>query len=131
MKKNRIAIVLVVLLGSLSFWFIINNKKGTIKETLRDFAVEDTASINKIFLADKNGHTITLERKSPGLWTVNGKYNARMDAVQTLLYTIKKIDIKEPIGKKAVDNVIKRLAAKAIKCEIYQYGENRVGFQNF
>ncbi len=120
MKKNRIAIVLVVLLGSLSFWFIINNKKGTIKETLRDFAVEDTASINKIFLADKNGHTITLERKSPGLWTVNGKYNARMDAVQTLLYTIKKIDIKEPIGKKAVDNVIKRLAAKAIKCEIYQ-----------
>lgn len=120
MKKNRIAAVLVIILGSLSFWFIINNKKSTIKETLRDFAVADTASINKIFLADKNGHTITLERKSAGLWTVNGKYNARMDVVQTLLYTIKKIDIKEPIGKNAVDNVIKRLAAKAIKCEIYQ-----------
>lgn len=120
MKKNRKAIILVILLGSLSFWFIINNKKGTIKETLRDFAVADTASINKIFLADKSGNTITLERKSPGLWTVNGKYNARMDAVQTLLYTIKKIDIKEPIGKNAVDNVVKRLAAKAIKCEIYQ-----------
>lgn len=120
MKKNQIAIILVILLGSLSFWFIINNKKGTIKETLRDFAVADTSSINKIFLADKSGNTITLERKSPGAWTVNGKYNARMDAVQTLLYTIKKIDVKEPIGKNAMDNVIKRLSAKAVRCEIYQ-----------
>jgi hypothetical protein len=87
---------------------------------LRDFAVTDTASINKIFLADKSGNAITLERKTPGHWTVNGKYNARPDAIVTLLYTIKKIDVKEPIGKNAQDNVIKRLAAKAVKCEIYQ-----------
>ncbi len=120
MKKNRIAIILVILLGSLSFWFIVNKRNGTIKQNLKDFAVADTASVDKIFLADKSGNTITLERKSPGLWTVNGKYNARMDAVETLLYTIKKLDVKEPVGKKAQDNIVKRLAAKAIKCEIYQ-----------
>ncbi len=120
MKKNRTAIILVVLLGTISFWFIINKGKGTIKETLRDFAVADTASISKIFLADKSGNAVTLERQPSGHWTVNGKYNARMDALKTLLNTIKKIDIKEPIGKSAQDNVIKRLAAKAVKCEIYQ-----------
>ncbi len=123
MKKNRVAIILVVILGAISFWFIINKGSGTIKETLRDFAVADTASINKIFLADKNGNSITLERQPSGQWTVNGKYNVRPDAMQTLLRTIKKIDVKEPIGKNAQDNVIKRLAAKAVKCEIYQNGK--------
>jgi len=120
MKKNRIAIILVIILGSLSFWFITNKRNGTIKQNLKDFAVDDTASINKIFLADKRGRTITLERKTPGQWTVNGKHNARMDVVETLLYTIKKIDVKEPVGKKAQDNIVKRLSATAIRCEIYQ-----------
>jgi len=120
MKKNRVALILVIVLGSLSFWFIVNKKSGTIKETLRDFAVKDTASINKIFLADKSGNAVTLERQTSGHWTVNGKYNVRPDAIETLLYTIMKIDIKEPVGKNAQDNVIKRLAAKAVRCEIYQ-----------
>jgi len=120
MKKNRIRIVLVILLGSASFWFIVNNNKGTIKETLKDFAVQDTASITKIFLADKKGRTVTLERQSPALWRVNGKYDVRRDAIDVLLMTIKKVDVKEPVGKAAVDNVIKRLSGNAIKCEIYQ-----------
>ncbi|MES2591926.1 MAG: hypothetical protein V4608_08580 [Bacteroidota bacterium] len=123
MKKNRIAIILIVLLGTISFWFVVNKGSGTIKETLRDFAVTDTASINKIFLADKDGNTITLERPPAGLWMVNGKYGVRPDAIQTLLNTIRKIDIKEPVGKSAQNNVIKRLATTAIKCEIYQNNE--------
>jgi hypothetical protein len=123
MKKNRVAIILVVILGSLSFWFIVNRRSGTIKPTLRDFAVEDTASVNKIFLADKSGNSVTLERQDDNTWTVNGKYIARPDALQMLLTTIKKIDVKEPVGKGKQDNVIKQLAAKAIKCEIYQEGE--------
>ncbi len=120
MKKNRIAILLVIILGFSSFWFIINKHNGTIKETLRDFAVQDTASINKIFLADKKGTTITLERQKEGGWRVNGKYDVRKDAIDVLLMTIRKVDVKEPVGKNAVDNVIKRLAGKAVKCEIYQ-----------
>lgn len=123
MRKNRIAIILVILMGSLSFWFITKNKKGTINAEMRDFAVADTASINKIFLADKNGRNLTLERDARGHWTVNGKFNVRMDALQTLLETIKRVDVKEPVGKKAQDNVMKRLSSKAIKCEIYQNGE--------
>lgn len=115
---------MVILLGSLSFWFIVNNKNSTIKETLRDFAIDDTANITKIFLADKKGNQVTLERDGKeGGWTVNGKYHVRMDAMNTLLQTMKKLDIKEPVGKKAQDNVIKQLAADAVKCEIYQDGK--------
>lgn len=122
-KKNRIPLIIVILLGSISFWLIINNKKGTIKETLRDFAVEDTASITKIFLADKNNKSITLERQPSGIWMLNGKFIARKDAVQTLLYTIKKVYVKEPVGRKAQDNIIKRLSGSSVKCEIYKGNE--------
>ncbi len=118
-KRNRIPVIIVVLLGSITFWLVINNKKGTIKQTLRDFAVADTASVTKIFLADKSGKSVTLERNSSGSWIVNGKFNAREDVMQSLLYTIKKIDVKEPVGKKAQENIIKRLSGSAIRCEIY------------
>ncbi|MBL7883443.1 MAG: hypothetical protein JNL69_05205 [Bacteroidia bacterium] len=123
MKKNKIGLIIVIVLALLAAWFIYNNKKGTIKETLRDFAVADTASVTKIFLADKDGNQVKLERQPSGIWTVNEKYNARMDAINMLLMTMKRIDIKEPVGKVAQDNVIKRLAAKAVKCEIFQNGE--------
>ncbi len=123
MRKNKIAIILVILMGSISFWFIIKNKKGTISTEMRNFAVADTASIDKIFLADKNGRNLTLEKDDTGHWTVNGKFDVRMDVLETLLETIKRVDVKEPVGKKAADNVMKRLSAKAIKCEIYQNGE--------
>jgi hypothetical protein len=121
MRRNRIAIVLVILLGSASFWYISHNQKGTLSAEMKDFAVKDTTAITKIFLADKNQRAVTLERV-PGSskWTVNGKYGARMDAVQTLLETIRRIDVKEPVGKKALENVIKGIAAKAVKCEIYE-----------
>lgn len=123
MRKNRIAIILVIIMGSISFWFISHNRKGTISAEMKDFAVKDTASINKIFLADKNGRTLTLERDSNGKWLVNGKYGVRFDALQCLMETFARIDVKEPVGKKAQDNVIKQIAAKAVKCEIYQNGE--------
>src|SRR4051812_26529066 len=118
-RKNAIPAAIVIILGSMAFWLIINNKKGTIKETLRDFAVQDTASITKIFLADKSFKNITLERKPSGVWMVNDKYIARKDVLQTLLSTIKKIDVKEPVGKAAQDNIIKRLSGSAVRCEIY------------
>lgn len=121
-KKNRLAIVLVVLMGSLTFWFVIKNKNGTIRKEMKDFAVKDTAAIDKIFLADKNGRNLTLTREADG-WKVNGKYGVRMDCLETLLETFARIDVKEPVGKKAQDNVMKALAARAVKCEIYQHGE--------
>lgn len=119
-KKNRVPVIIVAVLGALSFWLIINSKKGTIKETLRDFAVEDTAAITKIFLADKSNKSITLERQPSGTWLVNGKFIARRDAIQTLLYTIKKVDVKELVGKKAQDAIVMRLSGSSVKCEIYQ-----------
>lgn len=120
MKRNKVAIILVVLLGSVSFWFIVNNKKSTLRKGLRNFALEDTGRVSKLFLADKNNRTITLEKLRPGLWRLNNKFYARNDAVNMLLETMKQIEVKSPVSKSAQENVIKSLAAGGIKIEAYQ-----------
>ena len=75
MKSNRIILILFVVLAAVAGYFYYTKSSGTIKKELSDFAVADTASIDKIFMADREGHTATLIRKSPTEWTVNNKYH--------------------------------------------------------
>ncbi|MFM1874800.1 MAG: hypothetical protein RL266_537, partial [Bacteroidota bacterium] len=98
---------------------------GTIKPDLHDFAVEDTSAITKIFLADKTGQTVVLERKSTAEWMVNKDHKARKDAVDVLLKTIKRVEMKAPVANSAHDNIVKLMAGKSTKVEIYQ-GDKKV-----
>jgi hypothetical protein len=122
MKKNRNLLVVLLLLVAVTIYFIIDTRFGSMNEELRDFSYKDTASLSKIFLADKSGKQITLERKSKDEWIVNGKYWARPDAIQTLLQTIHDVEVWSPVGKKSFNTTIKNIAAKGIKVELYAKG---------
>ncbi len=98
---------------------VIEQKKSTL-DVLRDFAVKDTASINKIFLVDKENNEILLKRQSKDVWTVNEEYMARKDLMDILLETIARIDVANPVPKSKQDYVLRDLSANGIKCEIYQ-----------
>jgi hypothetical protein len=122
MKRNTIAAILVVILGGSTFWMISRRDRSSLKKELRDFAVQDTASITKIFLADKTLHQVTLTKeKQDGrtFWMVDGKYEARADAILYLLRTIHDLSVKEPVSNKSKDNVVKQLATGSVKCQIY------------
>jgi hypothetical protein len=123
-NKNLIAITLVLILGSIAVWLVFNSKKSTIKKELSDFAVVDTHLIDKIHLIDKAGKEITLEKNEDGkTWKLNGKYTARFDGVKQLMNTIRLIKVRNPVGKRAMENVIKQLATGSTKCEIYIKGK--------
>jgi len=122
-KSSLIVITALCVLCAISFWLYKNKTSGsTLNKEARDFAVKDTATITKIFLADKEGRKVTLERKNNG-WIVNGKYPARTDAISLLLYTMKMVDVKSPVSKAARPAVIKRMATSSIKVEIYEDDE--------
>ena len=125
MKKNKIAFFVVIILTSIALYLHFNNSSSTIKEELRNFAVEDTAAITKIFLADKNGNQVLLEKLKPGHWRANNKYDARNDAIENLLLTIKQLDVKEPVGKSGIENVIKLMSSNSTKVEIYQGDDDK------
>lgn len=119
MKKTNLLLLIVILIlviVSIAIYFVRNYDS---QSTLRDFAVEDTASITKIFLANKQGSAVTLEREG-NHWTANKKYTARRDFVNNLLTTIKKIEVSSPVSSAKLERVMKDLAVQGIKVEIYQ-----------
>ncbi len=120
--KKAIQYGLLVVLVIAAIYLITSKSKSTIKRELRDFAVEDTSTVDKVFLVDKANHSILLERKSE-YWQLNGKYEARADLVNLLLRTAHRMRIKEPVSKAAQESVFKGLAVKSTKVEIYQKGK--------
>jgi hypothetical protein len=122
MKKNRILYFLIALLGAIAAYFYLNNKSGTIndqKGVKSDFAISDTLSIDKIFIANAQGKSVTLS-KVDNVWMVDGKYVARPDNMRLLMKTFSRIDVKSPVPKTAFKSVVKMLATSAVKVEIYQ-----------
>lgn len=123
-KRNLILLsaVLVVLIG-VAYLVVNQQSSSTIDRKKADFSVEDTASISSIFLADRSGNEVKLIRKSNGQWLVNNEYLANESRVKTLLTTIKKVEVKNPVPLTARKNVIKTMATNHVKVEIYKNGK--------
>ncbi len=124
MKQNNVLLILVVVLAALVSWFIFTRSSSTLGNELRNFSVEDTASVDKIFIADKNGNSSTLERVNSGRWTVNGKYNARQDVMKTLLETLHRMTVRNPVPKALEPKVLRDLSGPVQrKVEIFTGGK--------
>jgi hypothetical protein len=119
-RSTYIYLVLLLLIGSVAVALMTRNRNSTLPQDMQDFAVDDTARITKIELSDRNNHAVVLERKSPGSWTVNKKFNAQKSQVDILLETIKQVQVKNPVPMSARDNVIKTLASEAVKVRIFK-----------
>lgn len=121
MKKNQVFLFLTIFIVLSIIAILVKNKKdrtSTLNEEAKQFKVEDTASITKIILADKKGNQVVLQRTKNG-WKVNDTYSARPDAIQTLLYTIRMVDVKYPVPKSMRAGVLRFMAGFATQVKIY------------
>ncbi len=117
--KNKLVLIILLIFVIVAAIVYFTRDNGTVKKELSDFAVKDTASVTKIFMVDKKNNQVLLTREN-GYWKLNNKYIARPDAIGLLLETIASVEVKNYVSKKAFDNVIKRLATKSVKVEIYK-----------
>jgi hypothetical protein len=99
MKKNRLPVIIILVLVFFIIFLVIKSKTNTIDNTSNQFAVQDTASITKIFLTDKNNNTVLLSRKDSSVWMVNDTFRASKDVVVLFLKTIMSLDVKQPVSK--------------------------------
>jgi len=124
-RKNRKLIIITLALAVVAVWLVWRSRNGTVREELRDFAVKDTGAVTKIFLADRAGKNIELERefdaagKPTGKWRVNKKYLARLDAVNLLLETLHNVQMRSFVASTAYNTIIRQLSTTGIKCEVY------------
>lgn len=122
MKKNRIYIVVLILLLALAvILYLKKGGSGSISGSIKDFAVEDTASIDKIIISDKTGKILNLTKKNK-VWFVNDTIKVRRDIIGILLETIKRVEVKSPVNKAMKENLMKQLATGAVQVEIYTDG---------
>ncbi|MEY2899539.1 MAG: hypothetical protein RL138_1592 [Bacteroidota bacterium] len=95
----------------------LNSCKPKIDD--RDFAISDTAAIQKIFLADKGNRNVVLERRPSGQWFVNGKFPVRHDAIRLLLQTMHDLHVNRPVSLEGHNNVVQDMAGNAIKVQVF------------
>lgn len=124
MKKNTLALIICILLVLLiAFLLLKDNYIFTGTRDYKEFSIEDTAEISRIFIADPNGENITLVRGEDNVWRVDGKFTARKDAVQLLLKTFKQLEIYGTVSDDSFETVVKNLAGMAKKVEVYMKNE--------
>jgi len=120
MKKNKTIFIAFILLVLIALVLWLTRSATTFKRSLSDFKIDDSSSVTRIFMTDKNNNTVTLSRKAPGKWLVNDKYPAQNQSIDLLLKTMVEIEVQQPVARAAHDNIVKELAVNAVKVEIYQ-----------
>lgn len=134
MKKRAITVVLLLVLVAIAIWLTTNNSNSTLQVEQTDFAIKDTATVNRIILTNQDGGAITLERVTKGTnyngteidfngWMLNGKYRARQDAVDLLMKTFRRIQVKSAVPKSATESINAQIGANHIRVDIFQGGE--------
>lgn len=122
MNRRLLLLIVLVALGGVAWWLSRNSAPTTLDRPLSDFAVPDTASVTRIFIADQHGRKIDLKRTAKG-WTVNDRFKAKEHDVNLLLRTFKRVEVKSPVPKAAEAKMLSVMAAVGKKVEIYQGGD--------
>lgn len=123
MRKNRLLPIISIFLLLVAVFLTVLKPSGNIKKELRDFAVEDTARITKVFLGDRSGNTVTVVRGNDMVWRVNDSLVANKETLARLLQVIRTVQVKSRVAKAAYNNVIGDLSSAATKVEIYLGGD--------
>lgn len=118
-KKNLKLILAAALLVLVTAIVYFQKSNSGSEDDDRNFAVKDTSSITKIFLANRNGNEVALVREMDNSWTLNSKYKARITNVKSLMDCIYSVQVQMRVSKSMYNTVMKELAANAIKCEIF------------
>lgn len=119
MNKQTKLLLAVLVVAGIAYYIVSKKPWRTAEKASNAFAVEDTASITKIFMANKRGEKVLLERLSNNDWQVNGAVLAEQPKIQLLLSTLKQMQIQMPIPSTMHNTAIGILATKGIKTEIY------------
>lgn len=128
MKRTLLLLALFLVSGAATAWYLTDEgqqQKSTLLSEDRNFKVEDTDAIHKIFIAQRAGETVTLERKD-GYWMYNGKYRALPNSVDNLMRAFREMQMQYIPPAKAAPAIIRDLATQGIKVELYDAENNKL-----
>lgn len=121
MKKNLFYLLVFVVLLSVAGYLLSENQKRSTLEGQENYAFSfpDTAAIDKIVIESKKPSEATLIRTKDG-WRLNGDSPVRRDAMQTLLETLYRMEMRNFLPERMQSTVIRNLSVLGKKVKIYQ-----------
>lgn len=119
--SKQVKILVILVIAALAVYFLYTRKPWRSLKHADEtaFAVEDTASVTKVFIADGRGSNTLLEQQPDGTWMINGKYLADDNKVTLLLQTLHDVKLRNPVGQGEFNNVLKSFTAGGVKVEVY------------
>lgn len=125
MKKIIYLFIGVGLIAGLTFWAMnLETKSKATDISLIAFAVEDTASVDKIEIFDSfYNQQFTLTRNKQGKWEGPDHMCVQQEIPNMMLETMYKITLKGYVPQSAMKNMKKLLMAQHKEVKIYQKGK--------
>jgi Domain of unknown function (DUF4340) len=113
--------------AALFFTACANDSSTSMAGDDNDFRVKDTSKVTRIFIADRDGRTLKLDRADKSHWKLNDKYLARPDVVNSLLSTLHDFRVRFSVNDAAMPMATHEMATKGIKVEVYE-GDSKKTF---
>jgi hypothetical protein len=107
MKRNRITLVVLILLVAVSAWLLLSRRSGTYSRSDVEFAVKDTNLITAVEITDMGGKVVLV--KHGFTWRVNGSTPVRKDRMSGLLVLLSRLEVVSPVSRSRSSAVSKQL----------------------
>jgi len=123
MKKQKLYLILACLLAVLSIITIAYKsgaftKSNNTRNLFAAFAIDDTSTVSRIFMADMFENQVLLSKTEKG-WMVNNSIPADQLKVSELLATLTSLRVSQPVAESGHPSIIQMLATSSTKVEIY------------
>lgn len=124
MKKNLLYLLLILILGGITYYFVFKEEDNAFGKEEANFNVKSIADIKTIFLSNLKNENIKLSKVKDN-WTLNDTLEVRMDAVKFLLEALEHQRAVQPVSLLQHDDVIRDISVNNTKVEIYNQDNKR------
>lgn len=96
--------------------------KGRSTQTLDDYLVADTASVDKLILTQSSGHSIEILRDG-SQWKTSDGSCVQEEMIDNILHTFTKVAIKSYVPQNSIENLRNNIRVSYKKVQIFQNGK--------
>lgn len=128
MNRTLILLLAVLLLGGIAWWATSSSSKPASADEraeIRRFGIAEFDQVDKLFIADRKGHKVTLTRGGVSGWLADGR-PANENIMKNVRDAVQNMDIRSLPTEKAKPYMVKDLATNGILIQAFDKEGNKL-----
>ena len=116
MNRNKITLVVLVVLVAVSAWLFLSKRSGTYARSAVEFAVLDTNLIRGVEIRGSGGKVMLV--KNEFTWRLNGSTPVRKDRMSGMLVLLSRLEVLSPVSRSRSEEVSRQLQTEGKRVTI-------------